>query len=309
MNTLIEDKIKAFNSIDMDYKAEVLASELLKSGITEEHLQFKNASSFTRSVERDIKSIKLNNEGIKEVIEFELNREGIYDMLPETIFHFNDTKKNSSTQIIDEVKKNRKEEAEARRFFLPFENEFYIKRLYLELQQQFFLKFDSVDSNRLLFESLYYNSSKLSDFQILSLLYIIPLANKIRADIEKTQFCLAKLIGLPIEVFYSQTITNNYISNTLNGLGYSLLGVNTIAGDSVSTVSRNYVISISSIPMNKLELFMQEGNNKLFLDCLISLFLPANSNYKLLLEVAKEQNNAYLSTNEIYSCLNYNTYI
>ena len=230
-------------------------------------------------------------------------------MLPETIFHFNDTKKNSSAQIIDEVKKNRQDEAAARRFFLPFENEFYIKRLYLELQQQFFLKFDSVESNRQLFESLYFNSTDLKDTQILCLLYIVPLANKIRADIEKTQYCLAKLIGLPVQVSYSSKITKNYFSTVAEGLGHSLLGVNTIAGDSIKTDSKNYKICITEIPLIKLDLFLNNGNIKIFLDCLISLFLPANSNFEVLLEVAKEQNQTFLSVNEIYSCLNYNTYI
>lgn len=309
MNNHFEDTIALVNSLSGDFKVELIAAELLKKGVTEDALQFKNLSNFNRSISKDIESIKLNVDDFKQLIEFQINREGIYDILPEAIFHYNASKKRNQKEVLDEIKKNREEENAARDFLLPFENEFYIKRLYLELQHQLFLKFDSVDNNRLLFESLYSDFKDLEDTQILCLLYIIPLAHKIRADLEKARYCIYKLIGLPITIEPTKLRIHEYTSNFSDGVGYSYLGINTIVGNTVQSSTKTYKIEISDIQLKQLPSFFTNQNFRVFLNCLISLILPANCYFDLILEVKPSENRAFISTDDTFSFLNYNSYI
>lgn len=309
MDPVIESKIKLLNTLSSDYKAELIAAELWKQGVAEDKLQFKNCGTFNRSVSKDIQAINLNTDDLQEIIEIEVTREGIYDMLPEAVFHYNASKKKAKDEILEEIKKTRQEEDEARKFFLPFENEFHIKRLFLELQYQNFLKFDATKSNRLLFESLYYNFGHLEDSQILYLLYIIPLTYKIRADVEKIKYCLSRLIGLPLTIEYAPPRVKKYVAAFPIGLGHALLGIDSIAGDSITSENRAYMIKISNIKSNKIHLYFLNSKIRSFIDCLLSLFLPANCDFELILEVDPQENQAFISDATAFSYLNYNSYI
>lgn len=86
--------IAALESFGHDFKASVVAAELTDNGISPETFFFKNRSTFKRPVSRDIEGISWHDMDDSQAhLVFELNREGIYDMLPEALIHGQSRKK------------------------------------------------------------------------------------------------------------------------------------------------------------------------------------------------------------------------
>src|SRR5262245_2843800 len=126
--------------LPFDFKASVVAAELSGNGISADTFFFRNRSSFRRPVARDIEDIYWSNgEGRDQRLIFDLNREGIYDMLPEAVIHQPGGRKKTgdATKLGNEL---RKEERDARNFFSPLENEFHVRALTLDLIERELLK-------------------------------------------------------------------------------------------------------------------------------------------------------------------------
>lgn len=106
-----------------DLRAEVVAAELIEHGINQEDITFNFKGIKRRAYSRDIANIKLPTDD-DENYKFIINRESIYDSLPEAIFHqpLNSKPFKSKAEILDEIKIQREEEIEARKFFNPIEN-------------------------------------------------------------------------------------------------------------------------------------------------------------------------------------------
>ena len=75
-------------SQDIDFKAEVIAAEMVESGIDAERILLRMLGAFKRPHSKDIQSItsEVVNEG-PEYFFVDTPRESLYDMLPEGLFH------------------------------------------------------------------------------------------------------------------------------------------------------------------------------------------------------------------------------
>src|ERR1039458_624816 len=87
-------------SLSHDYKATVIAAELMDNGLSADDIYFKNISQFKRFVSKDVESaVWSNNEQMPDQLVFEVNKEGLYDMLPEGITHSSSQKKSEKEAI------------------------------------------------------------------------------------------------------------------------------------------------------------------------------------------------------------------
>ena len=124
-----------------DLRPEVVIGELLIAGaLTEDELFFIRNGGTKRSVGRDIERILPpgSTEHKTERGMVELNRAGIYDGLPEGVFH--QGKRTKPFKSIEEVKEEYKEneaiEKHARKFFWPIDHEFSWARVMIELNER-----------------------------------------------------------------------------------------------------------------------------------------------------------------------------
>lgn len=175
-NKTIADLDYTFESLDL--KAEVIVGELIRNGISEDTVFFKKKSNFKRRFEKDVQRIEFNNEAetnLKNVV-VHVNREGLYDMLPEGIFHQDDgeNQSTSGTEVIENSKKRREEEAAARRFFQPVENELLHLLCQLELEESENLNYFSAKNNKYLFHQAFGYWPEFNDIRIAKLLFFLP---------------------------------------------------------------------------------------------------------------------------------------
>ena len=128
-----------FGNYDNDFKAEVIAAEMVEHGINADRILILLAGALKRSFSADVASVEdeFSEYDRKEYTIVKPTREGIYDMLPEGLFHSATAHKNANTdkEIIRSIKKRREEEVNARKFFLPFETTINYLRMQMALYE------------------------------------------------------------------------------------------------------------------------------------------------------------------------------
>ena len=109
------------DTFDTDFKAEVIAAELIENNVPAEQVMIVLLGSMKRSYRKDVDAVtdEVSDYNNKEYTHITTHKEGIYDMLPEGLFHSPTLPKSVTTQkeIIESIKKHRVEERNARRFF------------------------------------------------------------------------------------------------------------------------------------------------------------------------------------------------
>jgi type VI secretion system protein ImpH len=303
--------LQEFYSLAGDYRAEVFAAELIKTGYSAESIYFKTASAFKRPGGRDVESLHIDEgEGRSDQLVVEVNREGLYDMLPEGIFHFRKKRSSSHSKeaILDDVRQNKLEEDQARIFFGPLENEFFHRRLQLEQLERDLLGTHSFENKRKLFENLFGSSRLLNDAQVSCLLYLLPVIYKIRGDMVKSAYCISLLLGYPAEIIFKGD-NKVVVVDEVSVLGSSQLGINAIVGNCFFSGEPYYEIFIHSIQEEDLISFFAGGDNHALLSFLMPFLLPCNSSYTYRLDLAGSAIKRQLSGPETEMFLGYSSYI
>ncbi len=293
-----------------DYKATVVASELIEHGFPREDLYFRNVSLFRRFISKDINNIvweENDNEPDKLVIE--LNREGLYDMLPDGITHAK-TQKTSEQNYANEFAIHRKQEENARTFFGTFENEFLHFSLQLEIIERELYNNKNHETTRAFFEYFYGDSSVLTDIQVLTLLYILPLSNKIRADIKLISQTLTKILNYKIVVTAQknrpQLLSRGASSAKLN---QAILGVDSVISDSCLVHTFSYNLTIYNIHFDRYEDFEKNGKCSNVLDFVLPYFFPVGADVNITLLPDDSCRDFKTSIPEESNFLGFNSYI
>lgn len=273
-----KDIITEFKSIPADYRAEVLAAEIEANQHVNAELWFKAVSTFRRPTAKDVSALEWEEgpDG-RDRLFFIVNREGLYDMIPQGVTHYSPAGEGRNrAAFVEEIKYQRQQEAQARRFFLPIEDEFFHLRLKLERMEREFDNSRNSDRNRELFEALFGDSTPFDDLQVLTLLYLLPLAHRIRGDAELMAFCMSRVLGYQVSVTKKWQASHVDTPADLPGLDGMTLGMNSILSGGCETVVLHYHLSVHGIEPGGYRHFMTGGTGDQILQRLISWFLPVH---------------------------------
>lgn len=190
-NDDLENVFEELKSVYHNLKAEVIVAEIQNnSKLSLDNIIVRSQSAFKRSHRRDI----LNIGNIEDdVLNINLSRNGLYDHLPEGLFHKTHTDKTKKTY--SELRKTfKQEEKEARHFFLPLENEFFNQKLNIEGKEQELLNnFLNLDDDFLI--SFWKIDKSIPKKYLLKLLRLLPYSYKIAGNLELTKLCLEKILN------------------------------------------------------------------------------------------------------------------
>lgn len=289
-----------------DYTAEVIVSSIIKKGVSPEQIILKSKGTSKRSHKKDVSTIyTISNEETNSNLFFlESPREGIYDTLPESIFHSfsGSTSVRNKEEIKEEIKKHREEEKQARLFFLPFEQEFFtIKRTLFEFEDAF----DWLSNAPGLIEMYKSYYPVLSDLSIEKgylFLRLTPLIHELRDDFPKIESCLTMLLDTDVHISLSfqQNVIHAY---TPAELGFARLGINTIIGDVVEDGEPDLCIVLTPTIHPSLQDYSFFNHTTQLTKQLCDYFIGAQYNISIL--YAHTENDAALSLNDT-AVLGYN---
>lgn len=288
----LEDFAYEIENIPYDIRAEVIANELFAGNLVkQDQITISNDGQFTRSYRSDIlgATIHDNNYDKQEYLNIKLSRDSIYDALPEGFVHSlseNNADK-SVKQMIKEHKHQKRQEAEARNFFAPFENEIFHYRTKIEsVEKDFLCKLNG--SKPLGFFYDFWGLSHVYPAVLVSkFIQLLPYAYKIVGDIDLASRSLSAIIEEKIT--YKTTSSKEYGEEGEQiRLGENRLGVNFISGKNYMDYSMNLTLEIGPINNKSFEDYVGNGKIKIFIDCFCEHFFPMEVEVKTVLLIDKE---------------------
>ena len=269
-------------------KAEAFCAEVISNGVVFDKVRLRSDSNFKKSFRDDIEKAVFNyNEETNEYdIDLTLNRDGIYDRLPEGLFH--QTRGNSKTQTVsqmtEEYRRFRDEEKMARRYFQPLEQEFFRYSTLVEMEERN-LAFDLLNGNLKKELLVFWDVPKdLPDDIVRKLVQLMPWVGFIKGSPELSSKALSLLLNK--EVHFAQSeFSKQKASGASASLGIGQLGVDTTAGDEFWEPGRYWIFTIDDVRRDEIEFYRPEGTIGKLLQHFEEIFIPLPIDVKFEFEV------------------------
>lgn len=317
INTSVEDKIITndllYNELDTDYKIEVITLNLLNFYKEVHHLFLKRLGGDERSYHKDIKSISLSFLGLDgDVLNIETYQEGIYDYLPNGVFHtptLGDFSSGVDT-IIEGIRNQRRIEASARKLFQPFENEAFYLQLSMLMQEN---NYDISSEGSLLVDVL-------SDlFPLLKAIerktarifvFLLPFFHAIRGNKKWFEKCLKAFLQIPVRIDFLPNRLENIgaVSSSLV-LSQMRLGQSSLLSGSHLDGERNWGIYYGVIPYESLNHYMLGAPLRQLLQVLYDYCLPVQASVEEFFITERKQDSFTLALEGNLNRLGYSTFL
>lgn len=284
--------ITFISEIPLDIRVEVVVADLIASGYNATDLFIKPKGIFQRRFSKDILSaevVELNNS--QKVVFVNTPRESLYDMLPQSFFHYPPAKGSkafkSSTDMVADYRKRVLEEEESRKYFLIYEIEFYRQRL------------ANVILERNLSEAVSYS---MNDREILSywrlpdcfdnrqkgiLFYLFPVFHKIRGSLVYMKEVYQLILQQNVEIVRVEKIQNMVFPNNDITLGNMVLSLNSILGCSYNYYYPSFQIKVEHLPKASFFDFLPGGRNLKVIEKLNEYFVPVFCEAEIEIETDK----------------------
>jgi hypothetical protein len=270
-----------FGSYGNDFKAEVIAAEMVENGLNPDRILILLSGAMKRTFRPDVTSVEeeLSAYDHKEYTVIKTSREGIYDMLPEGLFHDAASQKNAHTQeeIIKSIKQRKQEEINARKFFLPYETTINFLRMQMALYENRLDKRSHYDELINIFSDQWEIFRYLDTRQANIFLLLIPLLHNLRDNLKAVETIFEAIFLLPVSISLRDQLPLQPSQPVMSKLGSSMLGIDLTTGNINHDVIENEIHIIFSCSKNKiLQTFMTEVTNKKILELLCDYFLPVH---------------------------------
>lgn len=304
---------KFINNTDTDYKAEVYGAQLVEQGFDSERIQIIRKGAAKRGFSKDIEEIKLHfsDQDLKDYLHIEANKEGIYDILPEGVFHQPIQKKANKDKedVLDEIKAHRLKEFHARRFFQVFEVEADHSLIQAYLYE---IKYDKKISNSNftdIFVSYWPIMKLLKPEQCILFMHTIPYLHQIRNNHEEIEKTMSLLLEVPVRIEHIKLPAKNADSFFESVLDDSCLGIDLVLGKAFDDGMYDLKVTVGPVSARKMEYFLEPAVGNKILDFLCLLFFPADIFVTKDFKVLPQDAAFVLSNKERPTFLGINTFI
>ncbi len=259
-----------------DIRLEVILADLLAAGISIEDIELLSNSLFHRSYHRDIEesSATVSGTGARKKLRFVLNRQGLYDQLPEDLFHQPGlTSVNTDkAKTLQELRDQSKTESESRRFFLPIEHEFFRQRVRLENEERKFLFETSDNVPAGIFDLIWDLPDFLDEQQKSRLGLLMPLLHKISGNIPLMEAAMESVTGESVAI--RQAPPRFSVLPDTEELGVTVLGKTLVLGGTVSSFQTGFFVQVKLADARSLTDWLQTGKKTTLYEFLCTLLMP-----------------------------------
>lgn len=261
-----------------DVRAEVVAADAIDMGIRLGNISIRPVGISKRTYSRDIQSAAIvsDQSGKAAGLRLDVNREGLYDMLPEGLFHQPDPMRRSMKvhDVVEEIKRARREEEDARKFFFPIEKEINRQRILIELEERKSYEDYSDHYKNQLFFKLWPELTNLRKEYVNPLVKILPRAAEIAGTLDKTEYCFRKVLGVELSLFSGEQVYTNTISSYEMRLGEIAIGADACLGSWCVDADSSVIILIGPLSKDRLKEYFPGGQAFKAIEVLQKYFLP-----------------------------------
>jgi hypothetical protein len=256
--------------------------------------------SFYREFSKDVFSSEIKEDARKKnILHLNLTRRGIYDQLPEGIFYQpakTKAYKTTAAEMAAEYKVNKEVEQGVRRFFMPFENDFFLQRMQSEEEEIKLL--EGLQSGILndYFINFWDISSSIPKSLIIHLITLLPHAHQIAGDIILMAECLQLMLREEVKVkkIYAPLTSSDHHFE----LGSQLTGTDFVCGMHFNEDYPVIEFTIGPLENSQISDYLQSGNREKFLTTFFRFFLPAEADVITKIKAGAEKENLVLQAEE-----------
>jgi len=304
------------NQLPFDLKAEMLVAVMAEQRVDLREILAAFDGQLKRVWSRDIARSTFDHlETGDNMLFLHLNRDGIYDVLPEALFHGNyGNEDQSAEEMAKDSMKLRAEEKEARLFFQPFENEIFLQRVQLAIMENELFKNINAEFLTAMIPYFWRIDQDLPENYVIRLKKLLPLVNRITGDFNLTAQCLEYILKEKVKITNSSELPDDVTDADFHYsgvLGNSMLGIDTISGNLGDDFVDRLIFSIGPIINPETNELVKDGSMKRFLDCFYNYFVPFEFEIdtKYILETEQSLFTLNDSTDTDISYLGYNSII
>lgn len=256
-------------------KAESLCAELLGNGVSFDELVLQFKGSFKKSYSNDIESVG-ESRSDNRTITIAVNRDGIYDRVPEGLFHQTRGGGNTATlnAMVGEYKRYREEERQARKFFQPVEQELFRYAVLAEENERK-IRFGILNGNvGKAFYEFWNIDSRLPAAPASVLVLIMPWIRQIKGNMQLTAKALAmtldKEVKAELQIVEQQPAQDHSFTLGNN----ASLSVDTVCGNQFNEPYEQWVFTISGLTIEEIDQYTFGHSYGKFLERFEELFIP-----------------------------------
>lgn len=272
--------LRFINNDRFDLKAEVILANLIQMGASSEEIIVSFLGQHKRSWSKDVKSVEtidFNNRDQNIVVY--INQDGIYDALPEGLFHSTQYENiDSGQEMANESRNLRNEEKDIRAFFMPFENAIFSEKVKLASYETNILKNIHYKSLTGLIPDFWKVDNSIPKKYLKTLISLLPIAHKIIGDFDLTAISLSYVLGEKIEIEACSTSENNSheddIEVSLPSLGDCVLGVTLVCGQLSDYLKDQILVKIGPLKNTSAQDCLKSGPIFKTLNSFYDYFIP-----------------------------------
>lgn len=282
-----------------DFKAETIAAEIVEQGRGLDQILIQMLGSLKRTFSNDVKAVETELlEDHKEYTVVKTAREGIYDMLPQGLFHHPTAHKSarSEKEIIAAMKRRREEEQHARKFFLPIEATINYLRIEMALHENRLDKRTHYDDLVQLFSDHWEIFQWLDTRQANIFLHLIPILHDIRDVHVKIEEIMVMIFEAPVRIYLRNQRPLQPENPMSSQLAETLLGVDLTTGNvQFDEGVDEILVVIGPLEAGVYREFMPGRKNNKILQLLCDYLLPVHADIITKFELIEKYRQARLA--------------
>ncbi|MBD2701057.1 hypothetical protein IC229_10460 [Spirosoma sp. BT702] len=308
---LLNNYAERLKHLPFDLRAEVMLADMLDDGISFDELILNPIGPHKRAFGRDIDSTEWieSQRKAQRWLQINLNRSGLYDLLPEGVFHQPTTGKTltDKEEVLREMDIQRQREEASRRFFLPIEQEFLRQRVRIEQEERQFLNTaDNIPDE--LMERFWTLPSFLTPIQKKRLLLLIPLMHQLAGDLNAMTACFEELIEERVSLAFD-VAGGTLIQADVAPLGQWELGETSLFDGWLPNDEPTLCLTIRIDQNERIANYLPGQPGRQFIEWLSGYLVPLDVNFRLELDTSAIEDAFLLEDNDQFGRLDFNTYV
>ena len=306
-----------------DLRLEVIMAELLDYGYAFDDFLVQPVGLFARRYRRDLGSVRdeqferAHRPVVRTVLE--LHREGLYDALPQQVFHQpgNDSSVTSAgvRAMVESIRTQRRKEKATRLFFLPFEQEFFRCRVRIEQEERrYFSNLSARWYNEAMARFWGVADAGLPAGPLTNLLYLLPLAANIVGDLPRTRQCFENVLGQPVQLHMVAPLRHALLpaaASPLQSQGATLgslaLGRDLVLGGDYQETLPALQVTLQGLSVAELEAYLSGAWPAKALSLLCEYFVAFETDVVVRYEMAAAEMHFQLGEGEAAAVLGFTT--
>jgi type VI secretion system protein ImpH len=308
----LEKYKELIRKLPFDIRVEVVLAEMLADNVQLDDIEITSNSVFFRNFHYDIEKVE-DAEYVssrKKRLRFVVNRDGLYDSLPEDVIHQSGERQPyfEKDKMMQEIKLQQQREQAARTYFLPYEQEFFRLRVKLEWEERRFMFANSGHVDTSVLGKLWEFSEVFDDEQKSKLGALMPAMHQLAGKKELCSFLATQITGDEVEIKDGHKLWSDYSGEPK--LGEATLGNGFFLGGQYQSMEPMDTWNIKVKDTSRLTDYMPGGKKAQMHQFLSNLMTPLENDVQMELDLRKEQGGFVLDDQqETFSHLGYETYI